>query len=67
MKELAHKSSEGGQLLRSLGSREILITTKLALFCSVKCSGNLILQTYELAKGLHDRGMTVESTGDSHS
>jgi hypothetical protein len=67
MKEVDHQSSEGGQLLRSLGSSEILNTTKLALFCFVKCSGNLILQIYELAKVLHDRGVTVERTGDSHS
>ena len=44
-----------------IGNREILNTKKLALFCSVKCTGNLILKTYELAKSLRDKGVTVIS------
>lgn len=33
----------------------------LALFCSVKCPGNLILQTYDLAQNLRKAGMPVGS------
>ena len=33
----------------------------VALFCSVQCSGAIILQTYELARALRDAGVTVIS------
>lgn len=33
----------------------------LALFCSVKCPGNLILKTYDLARQLRDAGTVVIS------
>lgn len=33
----------------------------LALFCSVKCPGELILKTYDLARALRDRGVAVIS------
>jgi predicted Rossmann fold nucleotide-binding protein DprA/Smf involved in DNA uptake len=34
---------------------------KLALFCSIKCPGELILKTYDLAKALRDCGVVVIS------
>lgn len=34
---------------------------KLALFCSIKCPGKLILNTYDLAKKLRQEGITVIS------
>ena len=34
---------------------------KLALFCSVKCPGKLILDTYDLVKRFRDEGITVIS------
>lgn len=34
---------------------------KLALFCSVKCPGKLILDTYDLCQRLRDEGLTVIS------
>jgi predicted Rossmann fold nucleotide-binding protein DprA/Smf involved in DNA uptake len=34
---------------------------KLALFCSVKCPGSLILKTYDLAQRLKEEGITVIS------
>ena len=37
----------------------------LALFCSVKCPGNLILQTYDLAQSLRQAGVPV--IGGFHS
>lgn len=51
--------------LAALGNLDILRQRKLALFCSVKCPGNLILQTYDLARGLRDAGVTV--IGGFHS
>jgi len=48
-----------------LGNLEILERKSLALFCSVKCPGNLILQTYELAQKLRAAGVTV--IGGFHS
>ena len=48
-----------------LGDLEILERKSLALFCSVKCPGNLIVQTYELAQKLRAAGVTV--IGGFHS
>jgi predicted Rossmann fold nucleotide-binding protein DprA/Smf involved in DNA uptake len=45
----------------ALGSLDILRRKTLALFCSVKCPGNLILKTYDLARELRDAGVTVIS------
>lgn len=48
-------------VLSAIGDLEILQRQKLALFCSGKCPGNLILQTYDLAQTLRDSGITVIS------
>lgn len=48
-----------------LGDLNILDQKSLALFCSVKCPGNLILQTYDLAQRLRKSGVTV--IGGFHS
>lgn len=48
-----------------LGDLKILDQQSLALFCSVKCPGNLILQTYDLAQRLRQSGVTV--IGGFHS
>ena len=47
--------------LTVLGNLDILQTKPVALFCSVKCPGNLILQTYDLAQKWRDQGVTVIS------
>jgi hypothetical protein len=39
----------------------ITSNTKLALFCSVKCPGDLILKTYDLVKELRDNDIVVIS------
>ena len=44
-----------------LGNQELLQAQKLALFCSRKCPGNLILKAYDLARSLRDAGTTVIS------
>jgi predicted Rossmann fold nucleotide-binding protein DprA/Smf involved in DNA uptake len=48
-----------------LDNLDILQRKKLALFCSVKCPGALILQTYDLARALRDEGVTI--IGGFHS
>ena len=45
----------------ALGDLGILRKAAIGLFCSVKCPGNLILRTYDLARGLRDTGVTVMS------
>jgi len=44
-----------------IGNQKILQTKKLALFCSRKCPGNLILKAYDLARSLRDADTTVIS------
>src|SRR5262245_10838474 len=48
-----------------LGNLEILQRKPLALFCSVRCPGNLIVQTYDLTHKLRRAGVTV--MGGFHS
>lgn len=45
----------------SVGDLGILHQKMFALFCSIKCPGNLILKTYDLARELRDAGITVIS------
>ena len=52
---------ESPSRLHFLGNLDILQTKPVALFCSVKCPGNLILQTYDLAQKWRDQGVTVIS------
>jgi predicted Rossmann fold nucleotide-binding protein DprA/Smf involved in DNA uptake len=42
-----------------IGDPEILKRQWLGLFCSVKCPGDLILRTYDLARALRDAGVPV--------
>ena len=49
----------------ALGNREILGRETLAFFCSVKCPGRLIVQTYDTVRALRDAGVTV--IGGFHS
>lgn len=51
--------------LSLLGNPDILNTPKLALFCSKKCSGTLIIRTHDLAHSLRDAGIVV--IGGFHS
>ena len=44
-----------------VGNAAALDRPKVALFCSVKCPGKLILDTYDLARRLREQGVTVIS------
>jgi len=48
-----------------IGTPEILKMPLVGLFCSIRCPGNVILRTYDLARGLRDVGMPV--IGGFHS
>jgi predicted Rossmann fold nucleotide-binding protein DprA/Smf involved in DNA uptake len=45
----------------ALGDLGILRMAALGLFCSIKCPGNLILRTYDLARELRDAGVVIMS------
>lgn len=49
------------EIITILGNLSILHNKLLALFCSVKCPGNIILQTYDLARHLRETGVAVIS------
>jgi predicted Rossmann fold nucleotide-binding protein DprA/Smf involved in DNA uptake len=51
--------------LRAVGNLGITDRKKLALFCSKKCPGTLIIRTHDLAHALRDAGITV--IGGFHS
>ncbi len=42
-----------------LGNTGLLRGRTLALFCSVRCPGDVILKTYDLVRSLRDKGTTV--------
>ena len=45
----------------AIGDLDLLRQETVALFCSVKCPGNLILKTYDLARQVRDAGTAVIS------
>src|SRR5438093_5185565 len=53
------------QAITARGDLVVLRRKTLALFCSVKCPGHLIVQTYDLAQKLRNAGVTV--IGGFHS
>jgi predicted Rossmann fold nucleotide-binding protein DprA/Smf involved in DNA uptake len=61
-KHLGHHAPAG---IFVLGNFEVLQTKPLALFCSRKCPGDLILKTYDLAQHWRNQGVTV--IGGFHS
>jgi predicted Rossmann fold nucleotide-binding protein DprA/Smf involved in DNA uptake len=54
-----HLGNQAPDNITGLGNIDILHHKKVALFCSVKCPGNLILQTYDLAQNLRQKRVTV--------
>lgn len=49
------------EVITAKGDLSILRYKKLAILCSVKCPGTLILQTYDLMRVLREAGMVVVS------
>ena len=48
-------------VITACGNLQILASRKLGLFCSARCPGSLILQTYDLIRQLRDTGVTLVS------
>lgn len=57
----SHLGSSAPETVAALGNLDLLNEQMLALFCSVKCPGKLILETYDLAQRLRHAGVTVIS------
>ena len=60
-----HLRDDVPQNIALLGDPDIFNHQSVALFCSVKCPGDLILHTYDMAQILRETGMTV--IGGFHS
>lgn len=58
---LQFSGNDAPKILSAIGNSDSLQHKKLAIFCSAKCPGNLILQTYDLAQKLREEGITVIS------
>lgn len=54
-----HLDERAPDRLTLIGDPAILRAPTIALFCSVRCPGNLILKIYDLARALRDAGRTV--------
>jgi predicted Rossmann fold nucleotide-binding protein DprA/Smf involved in DNA uptake len=60
-----HLGEHAPQCIFAFGNFEVLQTKPLALFCSRKCPGDLIVKTYDLAQHWRAEGVTV--IGGFHS
>ncbi|MBE9077162.1 DNA-processing protein DprA [Romeria aff. gracilis LEGE 07310] len=60
-KALSPDWSDSPPTLSAIGNLGLLQQPTLALFCSVQCPGDLILQTYDLARSLRDAGIATVS------
>lgn len=58
-------TSRGFPNITAIGKLDIIKNKKVALICSIKCPGNLILKTYDLAVTMRDQGIAV--IGGFHS
>ncbi len=56
-----HLTDKAPAAITAIGNINILQSKTLALFCSVKCPGNIILKTYDLMKKMRESGTTVIS------
>src|SRR5260370_36028314 len=46
-------------VLAAVGNFDLVHSRLLALFCSIRCPGDVIVQTYDLVRALRDAGMPV--------
>jgi len=66
----AHRSAYAGTaegLLALLGNPDLMGQSLLALFCSRRCSGNVILKTYDLVRAGDVRGRHRSDRWLSHA
>ncbi len=52
---------EAVEIIAAIGNLDILHNKSIAIFCSNKCPGNIILKTYDLMRQMRERGITVIS------
>ena len=57
----AYLGEHAPTVIAALGNLDLLQGKMLALFCSIRCPGHLILQTHDLAQTLREVDMTVIS------
>ncbi|HUT02831.1 MAG TPA: DNA-processing protein DprA [bacterium] len=62
---LRHLGDDAPERLTAIGDVELLSHKNLAIFCSAKCPGSIILKIYDLARELREQGTTV--IGGFHS
>jgi predicted Rossmann fold nucleotide-binding protein DprA/Smf involved in DNA uptake len=60
-----HLGDKAPKRIAAIGNLEILNSRSVALICSIKCPGNIILQTYDLAQKWREVG--VPMVGGFHS
>jgi predicted Rossmann fold nucleotide-binding protein DprA/Smf involved in DNA uptake len=60
-----HLGEQAPKRIAAVGNLDLLTSKPLALICSVKCPGNIILKTYDLAQKLREAGAPV--IGGFHS
>ena len=57
----AHLGKDAPDTITAIGNLDILRHNSTSFFCSTKCSGDLIVKTYDLAQILRNAGMTIIS------
>jgi len=60
-----HLGDKSPKRIAAIGNLDILNSKAVALICSVKCPGTIILQTYDIARKLREAGVPV--IGGFHS
>jgi predicted Rossmann fold nucleotide-binding protein DprA/Smf involved in DNA uptake len=55
----ASATTKGYGKIASVGNADLIRQEKLALFCSARCPGRLILQTYDLAQRFRQSGLVI--------
>lgn len=63
--DLTYFDEQSSEVISAVGNLRILRNKLLALFCSIKCPGKIILQTYDLLQHLQQTGVAV--VGGFHS
>ena len=54
-----YANASGSSAVTLKGDRGILDTRLIGFFCSVRCPGDIILKTYDLARALRETDVTI--------
>lgn len=55
----AHLANQAPETVTSLGNADLINNKKIAIFSSIKCPGEIIIQTYDFVKSLQQTDMAV--------